>query len=152
MNPGYPFAYDFVDQDIAKLYRAEQQMGSIFNVFTILAIFISCLGLFGLTNFIAEKRTKEIGIRKVIGASVTGIVALLSKGLIKLVIIAILIATPLAWWAMNNWLSDFAYHVEIGWLVFVIAGLASVLIALITISFQAVKAALANPIKSLKTE
>jgi len=152
LNPGYPFAYDFVDQDIAKLYRAEQQMGSIFNVFTILAIFISCLGLFGLTNFIAEKRTKEIGIRKVIGASVTGIVALLSKGLIKLVIIAILIATPLAWWAMNNWLSDFAYHVEIGWLVFVIAGLASVLIALITISFQAVKAALANPIKSLKTE
>jgi putative ABC transport system permease protein len=152
LNPGYPFAYDFLDQDIAKLYRAEQQMGSIFNVFTILAIFISCLGLFGLTNYIAEKRTKEIGIRKVIGASVTGIVALLSKGLIKLVIVAILIATPLAWWAMSNWLNDFAYHTDIGWLVFVIAGLASVLIALFTISFQAVKAALANPIKSLKTE
>jgi ABC-type antimicrobial peptide transport system permease subunit len=152
LNPGYPFAYDFLDQDLAKMYRAEQQMGSIFNVFTILAIFISCLGLFGLTNFIAEKRTKEIGIRKVIGASVTGIVALLSKGLIKLVIVAILIATPLAWWAMNNWLNDFAYHTDIGWRVFVIAGLASVLIALFTISFQAVKAALANPIKSLKTE
>lgn len=152
LNPGYPFAYDFLDQDIAKLYRAEQQMGSIFNVFTILAIFISCLGLFGLTNYIAEKRTKEIGIRKVIGASVTGIVALLSKGLIKLVIVAILIATPLAWWAMNSWLNDFAYHTEIGWWVFVIAGLASVVVALFTISFQAVKAALANPIKSLKTE
>jgi putative ABC transport system permease protein len=108
--------------------------------------------LFGLTNFIAEKRTKEIGIRKVIGASVTGIVALLSKGLIKLVILAILIATPLAWWAMNSWLNDFAYHTDIGWWVFVIAGLASLLIALVTISFQAVKAALANPIKSLKTE
>ena len=152
LNPGYPFSYDFLDQDLAKLYRAEQQMGSIFNVFTVLAIFISCLGLFGLTNFIAEKRTKEIGIRKVIGASVTGIVALLSKGLIGLVLVAILIATPLSWWAMNNWLNDFAYHVDISWLIFVIAGLLSILIAFITVSLQAIKAALANPIKSLRTE
>jgi ABC-type antimicrobial peptide transport system permease subunit len=152
LNPEYPFTYDFIDQDLAKLYRAEQRMGSIFNVFTVLAIFISCLGLFGLTNYIAEKRTKEIGIRKVIGASVTGIVALLSKGLIMLVLAAILIATPLSWWAMNNWLHDFAYHIDIGWVVFVIAGLTSVLIAMITVSFQAIKAAMANPIKSLRSE
>jgi putative ABC transport system permease protein len=151
-NPSYPFRYDFLDQDLAKLYRAEQQMGSIFNVFTILAIFISCLGLFGLTNFIAEKRTKEIGIRKVIGASVPGIVALLSKGLMMLVLVAIVIATPLSWWAMNNWLNDFAYHVDISWWVFAIAAVASLLIALITVSFQAIKAAMANPIKSLRSE
>lgn len=152
LNPEYPFSYDFLDQDLAKLYRAEQQMGGIFNVFTILAIFISCLGLFGLTNYMAEKRTKEIGIRKVIGASVTGIVALLSKGLIKLVLVAILLATPLAWWAMNSWLNNFAYHIDINAWVFVIAAFSSITIAMITISFQAIKAALANPIKSLKTE
>lgn len=152
LNPSYPFNYDFVDQDMAKLYRAEQQMGGIFNVFTVLAIFISCLGLFGLTNYIAEKRTKEIGIRKVIGASVTGIVALLSKGLIRLVLVAIVIATPLAWWAMSNWLNDFAYHVGIQWWIFAVAGFAAVLIALITVSLQAIKAALANPIKALRSE
>jgi putative ABC transport system permease protein len=152
LNPEYPFTYDFLDQDLAKLYRAEQQMGSIFNVFTILAIFISCLGLFGLTNYIAEKRTKEIGIRKVIGASVAGIVALLSKGLIALVLVAICIATPLAWWVMNSWLNDFAYHIDISWWVFAIAGIGSISIAMITVSFQAIKAALANPIKALRSE
>lgn len=151
-NPGYPFSYDFLDQDLAKSYRAEQQMGSIFNVFTVLAIFISCLGLFGLTNFIAEKRTKEIGIRKVIGASVASLVALLSKGLIVLVLVAILIATPLSWWAMHSWLNNFAYHVDIAWWIFAVAGFISVMIALVTVSFQAVKAALANPIKSLRSE
>jgi len=152
LNPDRPFQYDFLDQDLAKLYRSEQQMGNIFNVFTALAIFISCLGLFGLTNFIAEKRTREIGIRKVIGASVSSIVTLLSKGLIGLMFVAVLIAVPLSWWAMNNWLQNFAYHTNISWWIFVIAAFASLLIALITVSFQAIKAALANPIKSLRSE
>ena len=124
----------------------------IFFYITFIAIFIACLGLFGLSSFITEQRTKEIGIRKVLGASVSGIVAMLSKDFVKLVLIAILIATPLSWYFMNKWLNDFAFRINIGWTVFVIAGSSAILIALITVSFQAIKAALANPVKSLRTE
>ncbi|MEJ7683125.1 MAG: FtsX-like permease family protein [Segetibacter sp.] len=121
-------------------------------MFTILSIIIACLGLFGLVTFMAEQRIKEIGIRKILGASVSGIVSLLSKDLIKLVIIAIVVASPIAWWTMNKWLQDFAYRINISWWIFLTAGLVAVLIALITVSFQAIKAAVANPVKSLRTE
>jgi putative ABC transport system permease protein len=117
-----------------------------------LAIFISCLGLFGLVTFTAEQKTKEIGIRKVLGASVTGIVRMLSKDFLKLVLIAALIAFPVAWWLMNKWLMDFEYRIDIGWWVFLVAGVSALLIALLTISFQSIKAAIANPVKSLRTE
>ena len=117
-----------------------------------MAILISCLGLFGLAAFSAEQRKKEIGVRKVLGASVSGVVALLSKDFLKLVGISILIATPVAWWAMNKWLQGFAYRVNISWWVFVIAGVLALLIALITVSFQSIKAAIANPVKSLRSE
>ena len=127
-------------------------MSAIVGYFTVIAILISCLGLFGLATFSAEQRTKEIGVRKVLGASVTGIVALLSKDFLKLVAISIVIASPIAWWVMNKWLQDFAYRTNISWTVFVITTILALLIALITISFQAIKAAIANPVKSLRTE
>ena len=117
-----------------------------------LSLLIACLGLFGLTTFIVERKVKEIGIRKVLGASISGIVSLLSKDFIKLVLIALLIASPLAWYFMNNWLQDFAYRVTISWWIFLIAGSIAVIIALLTVSFQAIKAAIANPVKSLRTE
>ncbi|MCW3107775.1 MAG: FtsX-like permease family protein, partial [Segetibacter sp.] len=128
------------------------RLASIVGYFTIIAILISCLGLFGLATFSAEQRTKEIGVRKVLGASVTNIVGLLSKDFIKLVAISILIASPLAWYAMNKWLQDFAYRTNISWTVFVITAVVALLIALITISFQAIRAAFSNPVKSLRTE
>jgi putative ABC transport system permease protein len=118
----------------------------------VFAIFIGCLGLFGLVTYAAEQRIKEIGVRKVLGASVSGIVAMLSKDFAKLVLIASLIAFPFAWWVMHKWLQSFAYRINISWWVFVVAGLAAILIALITVSFQAIKAAVANPVKSLRTE
>lgn len=127
-------------------------MGSVFGLFTILSIFVACLGLFGLATYTAERRTKEIGIRKVLGASVQGVVRLLSKDFLKLVFIAALIAFPVAWWAMNKWLEDFAYRINISWGAFVAAGVSVLLIALITVSFKAIKAAIANPVKSLRTE
>ena len=127
-------------------------MSAIVGYFTCIAILISCLGLFGLATFSAEQRTKEIGVRKVLGASVTSIVALLSKDFLKLVGIAVLIASPLAWYVMNKWLQDFAYRVNINWAVFVITTLAAMFIALFTISFQAIRAAIANPVQSLRTE
>jgi putative ABC transport system permease protein len=127
-------------------------MGSIFSIFTTLSLFIACLGLFGLSAYIAERRIKEIGVRKVLGASVKSIVALLSKDFLKLTLIAALIAFPIAWWSMNKWLEDFAYRINIGWMVFIIAGLCTLLVALLTVSFQAIKAAIANPVKSLRTE
>lgn len=151
-NPGFPFKYYFTDEEIAKNYKSEFTVSKLSRYFAFLAIFISCLGLFGLVTFTAEQRTKEIGIRKVLGASVTGIFSMLSKDFLKLVLIAALIAFPLAWWAMHSWLNDFAYRIDIGWWVFVVAGLSAVLIALLTISFQAIKAAIANPVKSLRTE
>lgn len=151
-NAGFPFKYYFTDDEISKNYKAEYTISKLSRYFAFLAIFISCLGLFGLVTFTAEQRTKEIGVRKVLGASVPGIVRMLSKDFLKLVFIAAVIAFPVAWWAMHNWLVDFAYRVDIGWWVFVVAGVVAVLIALITISFQAIKAALANPVKSLRTE
>ena len=134
------------------MYADVQRMGSIFTSFAILAIIIACLGLFALSAFMAEQRNKEIGIRKVLGASVSGITTMLSKDFVKLVVIAIVIASPIAWWAMSKWLQDFAYRITISWWMIAIAGLIAVVIALITVSFQAIKAAVANPVKSLRTE
>jgi hypothetical protein len=151
-NPGFPFKYYFTDDEIANRYKAEYTVSKLSRYFAFLAIFISCLGLFGLVTFTAEQKTKEIGIRKVLGASVTGIVGMLSKDFLTLVIIAAVIAFPVAWWAMHRWLNDFAYRVNIGWWVFLIAGVVALLIALLTISFQSIKAAIANPVKSLRTE
>jgi len=150
--PSAPFDYKFLDLEVQKQYETEVTLSKIINSFTIMAILISCLGLFGLAAFSAEQRKKEIGVRKVLGASVSGLVALLSKDFLKLVGIAILIATPVAWWAMNKWLQAFAYRVEIGWWMFVLAGCIAIIIAMITISFQAIRAAIANPVKSLRTE
>lgn len=150
--PNTPFDYNFMDSAFEALYRSEQRMGKIVGIFTIISIFVACLGLFGLAAFTAELRTKEIGVRKVLGASVQGLVALLSKDFVKLVLLSTIIAFPIAWWAMNKWLEDFAYRIEIGWWVFVVAAIIALLIALFTVSFQAIKAAMANPVKSLRTE
>jgi len=152
LAPGQQFNYSFMDNDFDALYRSEQRMGQIFITFTSLAIIIACLGLFGLAAYAAEQRTKEIGIRKVLGASVSTIVGMLSKDFILLVFISIAIATPLAWWAMHNWLQGFAYRQNIQWWVVALAGAGAIAIAFITISFQSVKAALTNPVKSLKSE
>jgi putative ABC transport system permease protein len=150
--PGVPFDYAFLDQEVQKQYEAEIILSNIINTFTIMAIFISCLGLFGLAAFSAEQRQKEIGIRKVLGASVTSVVGLLSKEFVRLVGIAFILATPLAWWVMNKWLDGFAYKVPVSWWMFAVAGALSIIIALITVSSQAIKAALANPVKSLRSE
>ncbi|MBC8152734.1 MAG: ABC transporter permease [Bacteroidetes bacterium] len=151
-EPGGAFSYQFLDQNFARHYTTQQNQGQLLIGFTALAIFIACLGLFGLAAFTAEQRTKEIGVRKVLGASVASIVTLLSKDFLKLVLIAIVIASPIAWWAMNRWLQDFAYKIDIEWWVFALAGLLAVGIALLTVSFQSVKAALMNPVKSLRSE
>jgi ABC-type antimicrobial peptide transport system permease subunit len=147
-----PFSYNFLDKSFEAQYKTDQRAGTLFNVFAGIAIFISCLGLFGLATYTAQVKTKEIGIRKVLGASVAGIVKLLSKDFLRLVIIAIVIATPVAWWSMNKWLQGFAYRTDISWWIFILAGSIAACIALLTISFQAIKAALANPVKSLRTE
>ncbi len=147
-----PFEYQFLDEEFNKLYATETRTGRIFSVFAFLSIFLACLGLFGLSAYTTALRTKEIGIRKVLGASVGSIVALLSQDFLKLVLIAIVIASPLAWYAMDRWLQDFVYRINIPWWVFVVAGLLAVGVALVTVSFQSVKAALMNPVKSLKTE
>ena len=150
--PNVPLQYSFVDESLAKQYGDEQKMEGIFYGFSGLSLLIACLGLFGLSIFVVERKIKEIGVRKVLGASVPGIVTLLSKDFVRLVLIAFVIATPLSWLFMNNWLEDFAYRIDIGWGAFVIAGLIALFIALITVSFQAIKAAIANPVKSLRTE
>ena len=152
LNPSYDFEYGFVDQALVRLYASEQRMGLLFDAFSGLAIFICCLGLFGLAAFTAEQRTREIGIRKTLGASVTRIITLLSKDFLKLVLVAILIASPIAWYCMHQWLQGFAYKIPVSGWFFVGAGLASLVIAMITVSFQATKAAVANPVKSLKAE
>lgn len=151
-SPDQPFRYTFLDESFANMYADVQRTGRIFTSFAILAIIIACLGLFALSAFMAEQRTKEIGIRKVLGASIRSITAMLSKDFLRLILIAIVIASPIAWWAMVKWLEDFAYRISIGWNFFAIAGVAALLIALFTVSFQAIKAAIANPVKSLRTE
>ena len=150
--PNEPFTYSFLNEEFENMYRSEQRSGKIFISFAVLAILIACLGLFGLAAYAAEQRTKEIGIRKVLGATVSNIVSMLSKDFLKLVLIASLIAFPVAWWFMNKWLEDFAYRIHISWWVFVLASFVSIFIAIITVSFQAIKAALANPVKNLRTE
>jgi putative ABC transport system permease protein len=152
LNPNEPFEYSFLDDDFQKNYVAEERLATLIRYLTIIAIFISCLGLFGLTTFSVEQRTKEIGIRKVLGASTTGIVSLLSKDYLKLVLISFLIASPLAWYFINDWLQGFAYRAPFTiWII--LAGWAvALLVAFITISAQAIKAAIANPVKNLRTE
>jgi putative ABC transport system permease protein len=152
MAPGAPFSYSFMDADFNNIYNTDQRTGKLFITFAVFAIFIGCLGLFGLVTYAAEQRTKEIGVRKVLGATVAGIVAMLSKDFAKLVLIASLIAFPVAWYAMNQWLQSFAYRTTISPWIFVIAGISAIVIALFTVSFQAIKAAVANPVKSLRTE
>ncbi|WP_439558682.1 ABC transporter permease, partial [Dyadobacter sp.] len=152
LNPKFPFTYSFTDEAYARQYLSEQVVSTLSSYFAFLAIFISCLGLFGLATFTAEQRTKEIGVRKVLGASVAGIVGLLSRDFLKLVAVSIVLASPVAWWLMSKWLQGFAYKIDIEWWIFVLAGLLSVLIAVLTISFQSIKAALMNPIQSLRSE
>lgn len=151
-NPDFPFDYSFLDEDFGKMYQSEQLTASLFNVFAVIAIVISCLGLFGLATYTAQVKTKEIGIRKVLGASVVNITHLLAREFIILVLIAFIIAAPVSLWIMNKWLQDFAYRTNISWWIFAITGLSALLIALATVSFQAIKAAIANPVKSLRTE
>jgi len=152
MAPGMPFSYRFLDQSFDEMYRNEQRVGKVAMVFALIAILIACLGLFGLATFIAEQRTKEISIRKVLGASVQGIIQLLSKDFVRLVLISVVIATPLAWWIMSKWLNDFAYRANISWWMFAIAGFLAIFIALATVSIQAIRAAIANPAKNLRSE
>ena len=152
VNPKFPFTYQFSDLEYQKLYKSEETVQQLSTYFACLGIFISCLGLLGLAMFTAEQKTKEIGIRKVLGASMPSIVTLLSKEFLSFVMLAFLIASPLAWWAMHKWLQDYAYRVDIGWWVFAVAGILALLIALFTISFQAIRAAVANPAVSLKNE
>ncbi len=151
-SPSYPLTYHFLDEAYESLYQSEQQINTLVNYFGVLAIVISCLGLFGLVAFTAEQRTKEIGVRKVLGASISSIVALLSTDFLRLIIIALVLAIPAAWWATGKWLDTFAYKADVGWWVFALAGFLAVSIALLTISFQSIKAALMNPVKSLRSE
>jgi len=151
-NPEYPFEYNFVDEEYAKKFNDEQLTAKLAGLFSGLTIFISCLGLFGLATFMAENRVKEIGVRKVLGASIANITLLLSRDFIKLVITAVIIATPFAWWAGRQWLTKFDYRITISAWIFIFAGLAAILIALLTVSYQSIKAARANPVKNLRTE
>ncbi|HXB91793.1 MAG TPA: ABC transporter permease [Puia sp.] len=150
--PYMPFAYSFLDDDFNKVYQSEQRLGQVMNLFAAIAIVLACLGLFGLSSYAAKQRIKEIGIRKVLGASLPGLVVLLSKNFIRLAAVAILVAFPLAWWAMTKWLQDFIYRVDMDWKVYLLAGLLVLSITLITVSIQAVKTALINPVKNLKVE
>jgi putative ABC transport system permease protein len=150
--PDQPFEYNFLDESFDQLYRADVKTSKLMEVFTSIAIILSCLGLFGLAAFAAEQRTKEIGIRKVLGADIKNILALLSRDFVKLVAVALLIASPIAAWAMNKWLQDFAYRIEIRWWMFFMAGGISLLIALLSISFHSIKAAITTPLKTLRSE
>jgi putative ABC transport system permease protein len=152
MAPGQPFAFSFMDDRFMEMYEAEQRFGRIIATFALLAIFVACIGMVGLATFVAEQRTKEIGVRKVLGASVTGLIVLLSKDFLKLVLIAFVIAVPLAWYVMHRWLEDFAYRIGLQWWIFAIAGAAALLIAALTVSYQSMKAAMADPVKSLRSE
>jgi putative ABC transport system permease protein len=150
--PNRPFSYFFLDEFFDRQYRAEIRFSNLFLYFAILAIFISCLGLLGLASYSTFQRTREIGIRKVMGASVSAIVHLLSKEFMQLLFIAFVLASPVAWYVMDRWLQDFSYRTSITWWIFVVAGIIAILVALLTVSFQAVKAAVANPVESLRTE
>ena len=150
--PNYSFEYTFLDESFDAQYRKDRLMVAVFNDFAGLIILVSCLGLFGLVAFTTERRTKEIGVRKVLGASVAGIVTLLARDFLRLVLIAIIIASLIAWYAMDKWLQDFAYRIDIECWVFALAGFLAASIALLTVSFQSVKAALMNPVKALRTE
>ena len=151
-SPEYPIEYKFLDDNFEQMYKAEDKLRSLLMIFTCIAIFVGCLGLFGLAAYTAERRRKEVGIRKVLGATTQGLVMLLSKDFIKLVVISLLVASPVAYYFMHRWLQDFAYRISIGWQVFAIAAFVAITIAFITVSFQAIKAAIANPVKSLRTE
>lgn len=151
-NPAYPFTFKFVDQEYAQNFKDEQQTGSLAALFAGLTIFISCLGLFGLAAYMAENRSKEIGIRKVLGASVTGIARMLSREFVMLVTISLVIATPVAWLLMSKWLQNYTYRIKMTWEIFLVAGVVAILVAVLTVSFQAIKAAVANPVKSLRNE
>ncbi len=151
-SPGRPLDYFFLDDDYDRQYRSEQRISKIVTTFTILALFIACLGLFGLAAFTAEQRTKEIGVRKVLGASVGGIVVLLSKDFVKLVGLAFVLAAPVAYFVMGRWLEDFAYRIDMSWGIFLMAGLAALGVALLTVCYQSVRAALADPVTSLRYE
>jgi len=150
--PNDPFSYYFLDESFDQQYKDDKRFGKVFGLFASLAILIACFGLLGLSAYNILQRTKEIGIRKVMGASVQNLLFILSKDFLKLVLIAFIIAVPVTWWIMHNWLQDFAYRINISVWVFVVAGIASFIIALVTISFQAIRAAMANPVKSLRTE
>jgi putative ABC transport system permease protein len=150
--PGNPFEYFFEDENFNKQYISEKQYGQIFSVASVWAILIACLGLFGLTTYSIESRKKEIGIRKVLGASVESIMGLISKDFLKLVLIAAILASPLAWLAISKWLQDFAYRIQIQWWLFLVVSMATAFIALLTIGVQTIRAALANPVKSIKSE
>jgi len=150
--PSYPFNFRFMDERYEEFYRSEMTTAKLARIFAFIAIFISCLGLFGLTAFIAEQKTKEIGIRKVLGASVAHIVTLLSVDFLKLIVIALLIASPIAYYIMQEWLTNYAYHIDLNWQSIIVAGAVALLIALLTISFQSFKAATSNPVDSLKNE
>jgi putative ABC transport system permease protein len=152
LSSNQQFIYSFMDQDFDATYRTEQRVGQLFLFFSTLAILIACLGLFGLAAYAAEQRNKEIGIRKVLGADVSTLVSMLTKDFIKLVVIAILIASPIAWLLMNKWLQGFAYRINIEWWILALAGFIALCIAFITISFQSIKAAIANPVKILRSE
>jgi ABC-type antimicrobial peptide transport system permease subunit len=151
-NPGSPFDYKFTDEEYAHKFDDEARMGNLATFFAVLAIFISCLGLFGLASFVAEQRTKEIGVRKVLGASVFNLWKMMSKDFVSLVIISCIIAVPVAWYFLHQWLQKYEYRTEISWWIFAVAGMGALMITLLTVSFQAIKAAMANPVRSLRTE
>jgi ABC-type antimicrobial peptide transport system permease subunit len=152
INPDYPFTYQFVDQEYQKLYSSELIISTLSIVFAVVAIAISCLGLLGLVMFSAEQRIKEFGVRKVLGASLGQLVSLFAVDFLKLIFVALFIATPLGWFAMRSWLQDFAYRIDLSWWIFILAGVSSVAIALFTLSYEAFKTAVANPVKSLRSE
>jgi ABC-type antimicrobial peptide transport system permease subunit len=151
-NSAFPLEYKFVDDQFNEMFSNETQVSKVSGVFAALAIIISCLGLFGLATYTAERRVKEIGIRKVLGASVVGVTTLLSKDFLQLVAISCIVAFPVAWWIMHNWLQHYEYRIDISWWIFLAAGVSAILIALITISFQSIKAAIANPVRALRGE
>ncbi|MEP6950590.1 MAG: FtsX-like permease family protein, partial [Ginsengibacter sp.] len=150
--PDFVYEYKFLDDKIASFYKQERQLAQLYKIFAAIAIFLSCLGLYGLASFMAVQRIKEVGIRKVLGASAGSIVYLFSKEFIVLIAIAFAIATPIAWYYMHQWLQDYPYRIDMSWWLFMIGGVASIVIALATVSFQAIKAAMANPVKSLRVE